>query len=390
MFEARIVQNLGSSNDSKAKPLLKIGFSTAGSSLFLGDDEKSVFFDSDGGITPEKKRFSLPKARFGKEKILAVVLNLDQKSPNANTINLYVDGEKITDPRPLPESLKGEALFPTVTYRNLSVHMNFGPAPLKDLPFKCRMLQGAANSDVSVAASKEPKDGKYEVVLPVAFPDEGTFDWLDGFLEKNPKYMELSDRKIAAWCKSSGIPSKGASSASNDRPVHNYGVQGLDDLSVRRVVNSIAPCVPRHYVIMEVKANLVASDRQACLKKFNYACFKKVAHVVMGKPTEEHKQMVQSKILKEKQAKADVAWKAKKEVEARKKAVEKKQKELAKKKNGKEAEEVAEDDAEQNGTSCGRAHTRRKRNCIFPEEHAGFGCISAERKFWKVHHSTDG
>ena len=35
------------------------------------------------------------------------------------------------------------------------------------------------------------QDGKYEVIFPVAVPDEGTFDWLDEFLEKNPEYVEL-------------------------------------------------------------------------------------------------------------------------------------------------------------------------------------------------------
>ena len=40
-----------------------------------------------------------------------------------------------------------------------------------------------------------PEDGKYEVIFPVAVPDEGTFDWLDDFLEKNPKYVELPGLK---------------------------------------------------------------------------------------------------------------------------------------------------------------------------------------------------
>merc|ERR1719191_1284541 len=191
------------------------------------------------------------------------------------------------------------------------------------------MVQGAAQSDVTVTASKEPKDGKYEVVMPVAFPDEGTFDWLDTYLEKNPKYVELSDRKIQAWCKSSGLWAKG-SPGSNDKPTGGYGIPGLDDYSVRKVINAIAPCVPRNYLIMEVKANLIAAERKECLKKFNYPCYKKVAHVVMGKPTEEYKTMVQSKILKEKQEKVLATWKAKKEAEARKKAAEKKAKELAK------------------------------------------------------------
>jgi hypothetical protein len=354
MFEVRTIQNLQGGHDKQSRPMLKVGFSTAASSLFLGEDAMSVCFDSEGAFTSEKKRNVLQvgaKARFVKEKTVAVVLNLDAKSPNANTINLYIDGEKITDPKPLPEGLKGEPLFPHVTWRNMSIQVNFGPTPFKDLPFKCRMVSGAASSDASVAASKEQKDGKYEVVMPVAFPNEGTFDWLDEFLAKNPKYVELSDRKIVDWCKSSGLWYKGSPGGSNDKPSLSFGLPGLDDFSVRNVIKSIAPCVPRNYVVMEVKSNLLSAERKEIIKKFNYPCFKKVAHVVMGKPAASFKGMVQDKLLKEKQAKADVAWKAKKEADDRKKAVEKRQKELQKQreeaKKKKEAEKKKDGEKEE-------------------------------------------
>ncbi|CAK0890022.1 unnamed protein product, partial [Prorocentrum cordatum] len=45
--------------------------------------------------------------------------------------------------------------------------------------------------------------------------------------------------------------------SSNDKPRPNFGVQPLDDLSVRRLVHVAAQLTPRHYVVMEVKANLV-------------------------------------------------------------------------------------------------------------------------------------
>ena len=55
-----------------------------------------------------------------------------------------------------------------------------GPQVLRSLPFTCRMLQSAAAADV--VESKEP-GGIFNVMLPVAVPDEGTFDWLDDWLE---------------------------------------------------------------------------------------------------------------------------------------------------------------------------------------------------------------
>ena len=41
------------------------------------------------------------------------------------------------------------------------------------------------------ASAKKP-----EVILPVGLPSQGFFDWVDEFVEKNPGYVELSDRKI--------------------------------------------------------------------------------------------------------------------------------------------------------------------------------------------------
>ena len=82
---------------------------------------------------------------------------------------------------------------------------------------------------------------------------EGTFDWVDGFLKKNPGYVELSDRKILDWAASSGVwkPKTTGWKNSNDKPEFNFGLPSMDDLSVRRLINNIAPVVPRNYLVME-------------------------------------------------------------------------------------------------------------------------------------------
>jgi len=334
MFEAKIIQVTDPSNGQQkgSNKLMRIGFSTSSSGLFL-DDASSIYFDSEGFCTAGKKRTQLKNGRIAKDQVAAVVLNLDAKSPNNNTIALYRDGVAVGEPVPLPEGLQGKPLFPHLAFRSVSLRVNFGPDALKPLPFACRMLQGAAASDATVSPSTAPKDGKYEVMMPVAFPDEGTFEWLDGFLEKNPQYVELSDRKIVQWAQASGLFSKGNKNDpanSNDKPSFAFGVQGMDDRSVQKVVNSVAPLVPRNYVIMEVKSNLIAAERQAILKKFNYPCFKRVARVVMGEPSKEFKGIVQNKILKDKQSKSDQDHKRKQAEALRKKAQEKKAKEIAK------------------------------------------------------------
>merc|ERR1712085_73546 len=179
----------------------------------------------------------------------------------------------------------------------------------KALPFKCRMIQGAAKDDAEVVSVKASKDGRYDVLVPVAFPDEGTFDWLDAFLAKNPDYVELSDRKILEWAVASGLwkPKTTGWKTSNDKPEFNFGLQGMDDFSIQRVLRAVAPVVPR----------------------FSAKMFKTTAHVVMGEPNEEFKKMQLDKLLKEKQEKETAAWKAKKAEKEKKKQLELRQKQLA-------------------------------------------------------------
>ncbi|CAE7675204.1 HNRNPUL1, partial [Symbiodinium pilosum] len=83
-------------------------FSTARSSPIMGDNEDSVCFDSDGGLLFNRKRVPLLEAKYGPESTMAVVLNLDQDSPNVNTLTLYRDGQRVADPQLLPESLQGK------------------------------------------------------------------------------------------------------------------------------------------------------------------------------------------------------------------------------------------------------------------------------------------
>ena len=58
MFEARIVENLGPSQAQGPGPkqVVRLGFSTAGTSLLLGDGPDNVSFDSEGFFLNDKAR----------------------------------------------------------------------------------------------------------------------------------------------------------------------------------------------------------------------------------------------------------------------------------------------------------------------------------------------
>merc|ERR1712217_528576 len=102
---------------------------------------------SDGNFVHKEQKNRVAR-QFQWGNVIAVVINVDESSPHKNTISLFRDGQRLCDPQAIPEGLVGKALFPTLTYRNLTLQLNFGPHPKIALPFKCRMIKDAAKADV--------------------------------------------------------------------------------------------------------------------------------------------------------------------------------------------------------------------------------------------------
>lgn len=364
-FEVMIaeVKNLaepqGRAPGPKPKHLVRVGVSTSSSGLLLGPEEtESVSFDSSGCFINGPKKELISK-KFTHSQVAGVLVNLDPKSPNANTISLFVNGERACEPKPIPESMKGKALFPAVSFRNVTLQVHFGATLLRSLPFTCHSWLQVQKSHSEVKSAVVPKDGKYEVLLPVGLPDEGTFDWVDQFLSKNKNYTELSDRAIIDWANKSGLQKYGGSyrRSSNDKPEIDFGLQLMEDSSVSNVMKAVANVLPRNFIIPEVKANLTAEERSSILARFPGHCYKKVAKVMLGEPPQDYKTFIQQALLKEKKEAAEAELARKKEEAARKKAQEeqrkaRQKKEEAAKAEGKEGEKEKDEAGEAEGDAA--------------------------------------
>merc|ERR1712137_970555 len=90
------------------KAYFRIGFSTAEASLITGSDAHSIGFDNYGQVWHDGKRVKQGHAgKLFTGAAAAVVLNLDEKSPNANTVSLFVNGKRSSEPYPLPDGFRG-------------------------------------------------------------------------------------------------------------------------------------------------------------------------------------------------------------------------------------------------------------------------------------------
>mmetsp|Transcript_61256 Transcript_61256/g.96640 ORF Transcript_61256/g.96640 Transcript_61256/m.96640 type:complete len:656 (-) Transcript_61256:1159-3126(-) len=344
MHQTQVAANI-TGKPPQPRNFFRIGVSTASSSLLIGDDAESICFDAEGSLIHNKKKTPVG-AKFERRMTVGCLVNLDASSPNANTISLFRDGVRICKPQPLPESLIGKALYPTCSFRNVTIGFNFGPVARAPLPFTCKMLQDAAEKDVDVTSEVATgKDGKYTAVFPVTIPEEGGFQMIDEWLAKNPGYTELSDRALLAWAQKSGIArlKPYTSRSCNDKPEMSFGLPNLDDKSVQKALLHLASMQRRNFFVVELQQMLLAEERKTLLA--NFSEFKKVAVLAVGEPPAAFKKQSQELILKDKQEASDDLFKKKLAIEKLAKAEEKKKKEAEKKRKQEEKAKKKEAEA---------------------------------------------
>jgi len=331
------------------RSLIRLGLSTAGSSLLMGDGTSDhIAFDSEGVFVSGKARTKLSQsARFHHGCSMTLLVNLDPASPNHNTVSLFKNGLRVSEPQKIPERLQGKALFPTITAKNVSLQINLGPTLEKPLSFKCRTLLDVAAADVDVVeVAKKEAGGKCEVIFPVGLPEKGFFDWVDHFLAKNPTYTELSDRKIIEWASASGL-AKPKGFGCNDRPDMKFGLPSMDDGSISRLLSRLAAAKSdRNIIVPTLLDNLLSARRVQALARFPASVYSRNATVLIGNPSTGYLEHIQSILLGEKRQKAEMAQKKKSLEERRLKMIEIKKKKALIAKQKKEGTAVDEEPEE--------------------------------------------
>merc|ERR1719458_293010 len=93
-------------------------------------------------------------------------------------------------------------------------------------------------------------------------------------------------------------------------------------MSALRLLASLAPALPRNFLVAEVKGNLLPEMRKAIISRFTD--FTKTAYVAMGEPTSDYKETMQAKLLEEKKHQATIEQKKRKNEAEVKKLIESK------------------------------------------------------------------
>lgn len=190
-----------------------VGISAAGAK-WVGE-ELSCSFNQFGDFSMNGECTKMKLKAIQKHQVVGVLLNLDQKAHNKNTISLFVDGVRHSEPMPLPENMLKQALFPHVSFRGCSLGVNFR-TQLKATPFTVAMWSHALATDAET--SRLRREEAPRAAFPIGFECDSV---LERFRAANKEcaFFELSKAYFDSWIKASNV---------NRKSEFAYGVMCLD------------------------------------------------------------------------------------------------------------------------------------------------------------------
>lgn len=229
--------------------VFRIGFSTL-NAKFVGAENSVCFtnlyrFRSNGEVGNPSK--GIPA--FNKNDTIGVLLNMDPKANDKtkNTISLFVNGKRASEPQPIPAPMLKQALYAHVAFRGCSLGVHFD-VQQKPLPFTVCMMGQAQPSDMEkspIVCVENPK-----AVFPVGLEVD---EYINDFLQKKIGYMELSHSYFTQWCKESSF---------NKKADNFYGLTCLDNANLLSLWLRLRP----RNVIIALGCGLFPKEREKKLQ----------------------------------------------------------------------------------------------------------------------------
>lgn len=187
------------------QPEIRVGFSMDSSSVFLGQAQ-SLCFTSNGQCISNGENVSPFRGRrFQRGDVVGLVVNRTE-SGNANTVSLFLNGLRIGDAVPIPESFDG-ALYPHVSVRNAIVNVNFRKTVLSELPFKVRPIGDALQEHITKTVINDVKEAK--VIVPFGLK---TKEMIEEYIvgHSDETFTEITRDFLNTWQEKSGVGKGGS------------------------------------------------------------------------------------------------------------------------------------------------------------------------------------
>merc|ERR1712112_463274 len=162
----------------------------------MGGGKCTILFDSQGFLQKGEET-KVTSKRFAHE-VVSVLLNLNKESPNYNTVSLFIDGVRASQPIMLPDEMKDTTLYPHLMPKFCAIAVKFRYA-MAPLPFKARMIDNAPQEDVE--EMPKPVKNNAEVILPFG---GNCVEWGQEFCKKNPECVLVTQEMCKQWSRESG------------------------------------------------------------------------------------------------------------------------------------------------------------------------------------------
>jgi len=160
--------------------------------------------------------------------VIGLEINLDMLTDMPHSVTLYINGDPVTSPELLPESMieGSPAVYPHIAIRGGTVQTQFASAKIispNDIPM-IALAHPTHIVERRIPKSASRKGIKPQFIYPIGIKTSSVQEinqkWVDIWNEKNETYVDCSTRYLREWMAISDVPMKERT---------EYGLTCLDD-----------------------------------------------------------------------------------------------------------------------------------------------------------------